>query len=393
MLVDADVAEDDPSTPMTFDFLGGKITLAPGATAIARLTGSPVIVVLLHRTEDWRHQVLEIFPPINAGSDPVAAFSRCLVPIEDTIRRYPAQWDKLPAAGKMIRPMEAFLRLARQTNGFRRFEDPQKEDSLRRLAEFFDTFEISAAYRSLLLLLKDGTTDADWKGARETLESYIARRAVCNLAATNYNRVFSGLARIVQKGNATSGEIRGYFASLTGGSSAWPDDEAFSNAWQTAPICAVMSSDRVAYVLRRLDETYSTGVTYMGPVGKLAIEHIMPQQWHAACPLPDGSRGLTPQELVGGKEGGSAADASRKRDSLIHTFGNLTLVAQPLDTTVSNSAWAVKKPEILKSSRLPITLRLQSYDAWDEEAVRLRGRELFERAREVWPGPASHPGV
>jgi len=393
MLIDADVAEDDPSTPMTFDFLGGKVALAPGATTIARLTGSPVIVVMLHRTEDWRHQVLEIFPPVTAGSDPVAAFARCLVPIEERIRRYPAQWDKLPAAGKMIRPMEAFLRLARRTSGFRRFEDPQKEDSLRRLAEFFDTFEISAAYRSLLLLLKGETIDAEWKGARETLESYVARRAVCNLAATNYNRVFSGLARIVQKGNTTSGEIRGYFASLAGGSSVWPDDEAFSSAWQTAPICSVISSDRIAYILRRVNETYQAEGTDTGPVGDLAIEHIMPSQWHAAWPLPDGSRGLTPQELVENKVGGPAADASRERDSLIHTFGNLTLVAQPLDTTISNSGWETKKPEILKSSRLQINLQLQSYDAWDEDAIRLRGRELFERARGVWPGPAPHPGL
>lgn len=108
MLLDADVREDDPSKPLTFDFLNGKVTLAPGATAVARLTGSPVIVVLLHRSADWRHQVLDISPPIAVGSDPVTAFGRCLAPIEAAVRLYPAQWEKLPVAGKRIRPMGTF---------------------------------------------------------------------------------------------------------------------------------------------------------------------------------------------------------------------------------------------------------------------------------------------
>lgn len=98
IMIDAEVRPGDPSKPMTFDFLNGKATLVPGATEIAQLTGAPVMVMLLRRLADWRHQVLEISPPIHVEGDPVVAFKQCLALIEAAIQRYPAQWRPLPVS-------------------------------------------------------------------------------------------------------------------------------------------------------------------------------------------------------------------------------------------------------------------------------------------------------
>jgi lauroyl/myristoyl acyltransferase len=95
IMIDAKVKPIFHSRPMAFDFLNGKAILVPGATTIAQLTGAPVMVVLLHRSADWRHQVLEISSPIRVEGDPVTAFKQCLALIEAAIRRYPAQWGHL----------------------------------------------------------------------------------------------------------------------------------------------------------------------------------------------------------------------------------------------------------------------------------------------------------
>jgi lauroyl/myristoyl acyltransferase len=83
----------DRSRTVPVDFLNGRALLLPGTITIARLTGAQVLMTFMYRSEDWRHQVLEISPPmpVDAG-DTVAAFGRCLGVVEDAIRRHPAHW-------------------------------------------------------------------------------------------------------------------------------------------------------------------------------------------------------------------------------------------------------------------------------------------------------------
>jgi lauroyl/myristoyl acyltransferase len=73
-------------------FLGHEARLLPGSAVVAQLTGAPVLMVLLRRSADWRHQVLEISPPVLMDGDPVTAFSRCVALVDAAIRDNPAQW-------------------------------------------------------------------------------------------------------------------------------------------------------------------------------------------------------------------------------------------------------------------------------------------------------------
>jgi KDO2-lipid IV(A) lauroyltransferase len=93
MAVDAPIVlpqERERAVPM--DFLNGQALLLPGATTIAKLTGAPVLMMLMRRTADWRHQVLEISPPLSLEGDAVTAYKRCLALVEAAIRQNPSQW-------------------------------------------------------------------------------------------------------------------------------------------------------------------------------------------------------------------------------------------------------------------------------------------------------------
>jgi hypothetical protein len=47
----------------------------------------------VHRSADYRHQVLEISPPVSMEGNAETAFKRCASAMEGIIRAHPAEWD------------------------------------------------------------------------------------------------------------------------------------------------------------------------------------------------------------------------------------------------------------------------------------------------------------
>lgn len=101
VMVDHAVYPFDKARPVSVKFLNGTASLLPGAITLAQFTGAPVLMMLMRRSGDWRHQVIDISPPMPVQGDPVAAFKRCLSFVEDAILRMPAHW-KSWRIGRMI---------------------------------------------------------------------------------------------------------------------------------------------------------------------------------------------------------------------------------------------------------------------------------------------------
>jgi KDO2-lipid IV(A) lauroyltransferase len=74
-------------------FLGHQARMLPGVVTLARLTGAPVLMAFAHRLPDYRHQVLEISPPVPMDGDTATAFGRCVTAMDGAIRASPAEWD------------------------------------------------------------------------------------------------------------------------------------------------------------------------------------------------------------------------------------------------------------------------------------------------------------
>ncbi len=73
-------------------FLGRQARLLPGVVTLAGLTGAPVLMVFMYRLADYRHQVLEISPPVPMDGGTETAFGRCAAAMETAIRTRPAHW-------------------------------------------------------------------------------------------------------------------------------------------------------------------------------------------------------------------------------------------------------------------------------------------------------------
>lgn len=108
----------------------------------------------------------------------------------------------------------------------------------------------------------------------------------------------------------------------------------------------------------------------------------MPVTWETHWPLPDGRMSKNLQDRLLGDEPDPDAD---RRDQLIHTIGNLTLLTQPLNSSLQNGAWIDKQPEITKQSALALNREFLDYPEWNEARIEERGRNLLTHALEIWP--------
>ena len=280
--------------------------------------------------------------------------------------------------------------LKRQGEDFRRIVAPRKGDPLHRLTQFLEPFDVGTAYPLLLAFLDRRTPDAELETVSVVLESYLLRRAVCGLTTKNYNRVFLQIVKSLKESEFSVEELQRQLLSLSGDSVVWPGDEAFRDAWTHGHTYRTLNNPKVVHILRRLSDSYLSAKTESLEVNSaLSVEHILPQTWVEHWPLPDGLKGVTPEELEWAEADDPRAEATRHRNALMQTVGNLTILTQSLNSAVSNSPWEVKKPELLQSSLLPINQQLYGVERWDEDAISRRGRDLFNKALEIWPKPYS----
>lgn len=278
--------------------------------------------------------------------------------------------------------------LAKQGANFRRIIEPKKDDPIFGLATFMERFDIRTAYPLLLYLTEQDLTTREWADISTIMESYLLRRAVLGWPTKAYNRIFLTLLKTLRKVGCTSMDLRNALSELEGETSAWPGDEKFMEAWQTQHIYQVLNNAKIVHILRRLSDSYLTSKNEEITIdGSLSVEHLLPQNWIDNWPLAGGSRGMTWAEMAAADPSDPRVAATRARNAAIQTIGNLTVLTQALNSSVSNGAWVTKRPELMKSSLLPINQQLHAYETWDEEAIQARGTVLFAKAVRIWPGP------
>jgi hypothetical protein len=228
-------------------------------------------------------------------------------------------------------------------------------------------------------LAKTATDDQALEECLAHLESYIVRRDICRLTTKNYNNVFID----IMKGLDPSAEdLADNLANLLKEgdreTNLWPDDKLFEHKWVTEKQYRTGRQKRLVYILTRIEQElasdFSEGIVYKT---ELSVEHIMPQSWADHWPLealesPDDEFGLDEAMLI------------VDRDSAVNTFGNLTLLTQKLNSSVSNGPFDNKLNAINSHSRLTLNLELQDFEEWDESSITSRARKHAQLAKLIW---------
>ena len=101
ILADSEPLASDESRLVKVPFLGREATFLPGVIHLARSSGAPVLVVSMHRSADYRHQVVEISPPLSLEGELREALAQCAAVMEATVRANPAQWSDWSDTGAL----------------------------------------------------------------------------------------------------------------------------------------------------------------------------------------------------------------------------------------------------------------------------------------------------
>ena len=209
------------------------------------------------------------------------------------------------------------------------------------------------------------------KGIR-ALESYLIRRMVCRMTTKDYNRLILGLL-VKLKNAAQAGDvIVEYLKAQDAYTREWPGDTTLMKAFVSLPLYKLLTQGRLRIVLEGLDvELRTNKAESMSAPSGLTMEHIMPDAWRENWELPSDTEDHT--------------QAAIDRDHIIHTIGNLTLVNQRLNSTLSNAEWAKKRQTLLDHSNLFLNKELIKETVWDEGKIEERARQLAQVAAKIWP--------
>jgi uncharacterized protein with ParB-like and HNH nuclease domain len=214
------------------------------------------------------------------------------------------------------------------------------------------------------------------------VESFLVRRMVCRMTTQSYNKLFLELVgKLTKQGAYTQSAVREFLLSQTADSLRWPDDSEFREAWIHQPLYSSITRPRLRILLRGLDAALHTKKTEAYILKKgLTVEHLLPQHWEKHWPIP---RDHDEDDMAYEKR-------KLRRNHLLHTIGNMTLLTTSLNPVVSNGPFAKKKKEIMKHSAINLNRFLAEEDLWNEEKILERSKDLFSKAAKLWAYPKAN---
>ena len=211
------------------------------------------------------------------------------------------------------------------------------------------------------------------------IESYLVRRMVYRATTKDYNSMIQSLLGELAKrsvGDADKVIIK-FLASSDAPARQWPTDAQVRESLTETELYRLLSRGRLRLVLEGLEGELRTPLSEQMSVPRnLTIEHLMPQKWKEHWPLT--------------VEDGERDAAKDRRNHLIHTIGNLTLISGRLNTAVSNGPWSGKRTAIRGNSNLSLNSDLpEPWEEWSEDTILERAKRLADIFNRVWPGPDS----
>ena len=234
---------------------------------------------------------------------------------------------------------------------------------------FFDLQQLKAnvTYPLLLEIYDDYENGLlsldDFVSVVRIVESYVLRRAICDISPISMNKTFGAFAKEIDKTNYLESFKAQFLLMRT--YKRFPDNQDFMEHLIKKDI---YNFQRREYLFRRL-ENY--GRKEAVSVNEYTIEHIMPQNEN----MPSAWR-----EDLG-------EDWEDIHTNLLHTLGNLTLTGY--NSEYSDRPFDEKRDMKggFRQSPLLLNKELGSFIKWDKEAILHRADLLSKRATEVWPFP------
>lgn len=272
--------------------------------------------------------------------------------------------------GKFGSTSEAMADFARHAQLWKEF-DQAKEGAAGSLRHVLDLMDASVPNPLILGFFANVPQGVERDQMLAMLESYLFRRLLCYLTTKRLNLTTADLITTLHKNGWNSQALKNALMVFEGNSTVWPDDNAVINRLCHKPLYNWVRGTSIAYALSRVEASMRTDKSERNwnPRTPLTIEHIMPQQWEENWPMREGS----------------TDDDKDRRNELINHVGNLTVLTQKLNSSISNGPWQDKRTHLNRHTVLLINSALAGQETWNEDAIATRSADLSKRFCALWP--------
>ena len=247
------------------------------------------------------------------------------------------------------------------------------DDAMTQSVERLAALDISTAYPFLLAMRdhheRGEISSTEFNQGCALLENYLVRRFLVAEQTAYLNKMFAALARSIQWNN--------FLASLAENlrERNYPSDERMRQSLVTRSLYdKAHSRERIVMVLERINAHLHQGSDVRTVLdGAPTLEHILPQN---------------PSPVWRDDLGEELEDTAREWK---HTLGNLTLVTQSYNSSLSNDSFAHKKSRLVAHGlRLNSDYFARPIARWDAAAIQDRAHWLTQQVLEIWPSLIPH---
>ncbi len=301
-----------------------------------------------------------------------------------------------PRMGSPAEAGELLGQLRRDANTFRSFAQLATDSNEGRFYNrVVEALELASTTPLLLWMLSENYAVPHNQVAKAlgALESWVIRRTLLRYTMKDVNKFMVAiLANLDSVGVESAGDrVVAFLEAQTSDARSWPRDAELLDGLPKVRLYGNVRQGRLRVVLEAIEEQLRSDKHEVIRIPQnMQIEHVMPQGWRHHW---DESPSLTPV-------------AAAERDRVINTLGNLTLLTQKLNGTLSHRPWTDeeaaeipstgqdaglgKRSLIHKYSLLVLSRELVDGNpaVWSEEAIRARSERLTKVLCRVWPGPS-----
>jgi hypothetical protein len=279
--------------------------------------------------------------------------------------------------------------LLKHAETYREIDNPSKGSPLARIADVLRIWDLST-FHPLVLAINARSIDDDQKiELFRIIESYVVRREICGLTTKGYNKVVTGfVSSVLDEKSDRVVALKDHIKALTGDVSRMPEDLHVAEAIARRNAYLVIPTPRLRYILEQIEYGHRTKFDEVTvSTANLTIEHVMPRKWAQHWPLP-GNIVVPVESSIEATMGNHSIAAETKalmetRQRSIDTMGNLTLLTESLNPSLSNAGWSTKRAKI-GESLLAINRGIAKKDVWSETEIEQRAAEIANVANKVW---------
>ena len=205
--------------------------------------------------------------------------------------------------------------------------------------------------------------------------SYLIRRALCDLDTSSITRLFPALLKdIIEDCNGNYKNIveilkKNLINKNIGNTMYMPDDVQLRDLILNANMYNIRSTVRIFF-----DKLEHHNNPAPVDLSVLSIEHLMPQtptsEWYSELAVDE--------------------DTYMRN---VHRLGNLTLATKVDNSVMKNKVWAYKNKILADTSHLKINEELIKIEKWTIDCINKRTESLIKRIIELYPYPVTSTDI